>query len=365
MNILILNWRDPGNPKSGGAEVVIWKYAHHWLKNGNKVYWMGNRFKGSSETKNYKGLEIHRVGPELPFYNTPLMLIYYPMFLINAVLSTFKLTQEYKFDLVIDAIHGLPWFSPLYLKTKIVLFVCEVAGPIWDKMYPFPINLIGKILEKIVYLIYQQCEVWAISESTKNDVLGINSKINVKVIPLGINFADFKAQTKFDHPSAIFMARLVPMKGIESVLSAVVQIVKTFPNFKLFVVGGGNPEYLAKLNQIILENKIEKNVDFMGRAPDSVRNRLYAKCHFMIHPSHKEGFGLTVLEAGASGTPTIARKGSSMDELIEDKKDGLLFEHDSQIAPLFTKYFNSPQYRQMQKNALAKSKQYDWSKILV
>ena len=194
MNILILNWRDPANPKSGGAEVVIGKYAQHWMKNGDKVFWIGNRFKKSSQTENFRGLVIHRVRPELPFYNTPLMLIYYPIFLINAMFSAYKVSQKYKFDLIIDAIHGLPWFSPFYLNKKIVLFVCEVAGPIWDKMYPFPINLVGKVLEKIVYTIYQKCEVWAISESTKKDILKINPKLNVKVIPLGIDSSDFKMQ---------------------------------------------------------------------------------------------------------------------------------------------------------------------------
>ena len=93
------------------------------------------------------------------------------------------------------------------------------------------------------------------------------------------------------------MARLVPMKGIEAALLAVTQIVKRFPNFKLFVVGGGNKEYIEKLRQTIVGNNIEKNVEFMGRAPDSERNQLYAKCHFLIHPSFKEGFGLTVLES--------------------------------------------------------------------
>ena len=364
MNILILNWRDPANPKSGGAEIVIGKYAQHWMKKGDKVFWIGNRFKNAPKTDNLRGLEVHRVGPELPFYNTSLMLLFYPIFLVNAIFTVYKISQKHKFDLIIDAIHGLPWFSPLYLKKRIVLFVCEVAGPIWDKMYTFPINLVGKVLEKIVYILYQKCGIWAISESTKEDILTINPKLNVKVIPLGIDSSDFKVQKKFDFPSAIFMARLVPMKGIESALLAVIQIVRRFPNFKLFVVGGGNKEYVEKLKQTIFENNIKENVEFMGRASDLERNRLYAKCHFLIHPSFKEGFGLTVLEAGASGTPTIARKGSSIDELIDNGKDGLLFEQDSQIAQLFIKYFGIPKYHQMRKNALAKSKRYDWSKIL-
>ncbi|KKP80025.1 MAG: Glycosyltransferase, family 4, partial [Candidatus Levybacteria bacterium GW2011_GWB1_35_5] len=85
---------------------------------------------------------------------------------------------------------------------------------------------------------------------------------------------------------------------------------------------------------------------------------------FLIHPSFKEGFGLTVLEAAASGTPTIARQGSSMDELIESGKNGLLFSTDTQISKLFIKYFDNVKYQKLAKNALEMSRKYDWKQIL-
>lgn len=77
------------------------------------------------------------------------------------------IVRHQNINMVIDTIHGLPLFSPLYVRCRQVLWVCEVAGTIWDKMYPFPINWIGKILEKLVYILYRNSEIWAISESTK------------------------------------------------------------------------------------------------------------------------------------------------------------------------------------------------------
>lgn len=365
MNILILSWRDPSNPRSGGAEKVMLKYATHWTDAGHKVFWLGSRYGNLPINENVHGLIIHRVGPELKFYNTLTMLLTYPIFLINNIWIGWGIVRNQKIDLVVDAIHGLPLFSPLYVKGRKVLWVCEVAGTIWDKMYPFPINHIGKLLEKFVYSIYKNCEIWAISESTKRDILKINPNLKIKIIPLGIDTSKFKPVTKFNFPSAVFVARLVKMKGIESALKAAKDIASKLSKFKLFVVGDGDSGYVQELKDYVRANHLQKNVEFMGKISDQERNNLYSKCHFLIHPSFKEGFGLTVLEAAASGTPTIAKRGSSMDELIVNDKTGLLFDNDKQISPLFLKYFGSYEYVTLAGNTTRMSKKYDWERILI
>ena len=234
----------------------------------------------------------------------------------------------------------------------------------WDKMYPFPINWIGKILEKLVYILYRNSEIWAISESTKKDILKINQNLQIKVIPLGIDISKPAPVKKFSFPSALFVARLVRMKGIESALTAAKSISTNFPNFKLFVVGDGDANYIEELKKYVTLNGLQRNVEFLGKISNKQRNTLYSKCHFLIHPSFKEGFGLTVLEAAASGTPTIARSGSSMNELIKHGVNGLLFDHDDQISQFFIKYYGSQTYKKLVKSSIVLSKKYDWSLIL-
>ena len=77
-------------------------------------------------------------------------------------------------------------------KRRKVLWVCEVAGTIWDKMYPFPINHIGKFLERIVYLVYRNCEIWAISESTKETSSKNKPKFENKNYSFGNDISKFK-----------------------------------------------------------------------------------------------------------------------------------------------------------------------------
>ena len=362
MNILILNWRDPKNPRSGGAESVTFKYAAYWAGRGHQVIWICNSFPNCRLGETISRVRFIRIEPQLGFTVLQLFLTY-PLFLIHSIWTTLGLLRRQKFDLVIDEIHGLPFFTPLYCRIRTILWVCEVAGPIWDKMYPWPINQIGKILEKLIYQIYDGVETWAISENTRRDILALNSKANVKIIPLGVDQVARPKVHKNPFPSAVFLARLVKMKGVEVALQATRDISQNLSHFKLFLVGAGPVSYVQHLHKMVDDLNISKNVEFLGKVSESDKYEILARSHFLIHPSYREGFGLTVLEAGLVGTPTIARAGSSMDELIADKVSGLIFQSDSQIAKLFIHGFTGSKYKLLSQNAGITARTHLWSQI--
>src|SRR6185312_6565233 len=127
MNVLILNWRDPKNPKSGGAELVTQEHAKAWVKAGHSVIWFTSCFKGAKNEEMIDGVKVIRRGNALSVY---LLAPFFYFFSKN------------KFDVVIDEIHGIPFFTPLYVKkARKTAFIHEVAGEIWDYMYSFPVNI--------------------------------------------------------------------------------------------------------------------------------------------------------------------------------------------------------------------------------
>src|SRR3989344_2896557 len=363
MNILILNWRDPKNPRSGGAESVTFKYAAYWAGRGHQVTWICNSFPNYHPDETVSGVRFVRIGPQLGF-TVPQLFFTYPLFLIHAIWTTLGLLRHQKFDLVVDEIHGLPFFTPLYCRTRTILWVCEVAGPIWDKMYPWPVNQIGKILEKMIYQIYSGVETWAISENTRRDILTLNPKASVKIIPLGVDPIARHKVHKNPFPSAVFLARLVKMKGVEVALQATRDISQNLSHFKLFLVGAGPVSYVQHLHKMVDDLNISKNVEFLGKVSESDKYEILARSHFLIHPSYKEGFGLTVLEAGLVGTPTIARAGSSMDELIKNSVSGLIFQSDGQITDLFINWYSGDKYKFLSTNSRKMSKEFLWFNIL-
>ena len=62
MNILLLSWRDPKNPRSGGAEYVTFEHAKGWVKKGDHVTWFATRFYGSESKEVLDGVKIIRYG---------------------------------------------------------------------------------------------------------------------------------------------------------------------------------------------------------------------------------------------------------------------------------------------------------------
>src|SRR5258708_8108017 len=134
MKILILNWRDIKNPESGGAEIVTMEHAKAWIKNGHSVTWLASAFKDSAKEEIINSVRIVRRGNWITVF---------------LLAPFFYFFSKQKYDLVIDEIHGIPFFTPLYVRKPKIAFIHEVASNIWDYMYPFPINKIGKITERL------------------------------------------------------------------------------------------------------------------------------------------------------------------------------------------------------------------------
>jgi len=98
MNILILNWRDVGHPKSGGAELVTMEHAKCWVRSGHTVTWLTSWYTSGKKEEVREGVHIVRRAGSLTIY-------------LYAVL--FLLLKGKTFDVIVDEAHGFPFFSPL------------------------------------------------------------------------------------------------------------------------------------------------------------------------------------------------------------------------------------------------------------
>ena len=129
LKIVIFSWRGPGHPNLGGAEIVTHEHAKVWVKAGHKVTLFTSFFPGAREREIIDGVEIIRRGKGL----------------IGVHLEAWKWYRnlEDKPDIVFDHFHGIPFFTPLYVREKKVAFIHEVAKEVWFLSHlPFPKNLI-------------------------------------------------------------------------------------------------------------------------------------------------------------------------------------------------------------------------------
>lgn len=354
MKILILNWRDPKNPKSGGAEIVTIRHAEAWVKAGHEVTWLTGKFPNSLPQEDINGVKIIRKGTSLSIY---LIAPFYYFF------------SKQKFDLVIDQIHGLPFLTPLYVKEPKIAFIHEVAGEIWDYMYPFPINVLGKLSEKVYFPLYKKIHFWTDAPSTHDDLakFGIPKKNCHAILCPADDPPLTKLPSKEKTPTFLFVSRLVKMKGIERVIAAFSEIVKQLPQAKLWLIGGGEEVYVQKLKEQIKQQHLENNIIFWGFVPRRQKMELMSKAHILLHASVKEGWGLVVIEAASQATPAVVYNVAGLKDSVKNKKTGVVINENTpqemgkQAVKLYT---DQKRYKEFQKNCLDWAGSLKWNEIV-
>ena len=128
----------------------------------------------------------------------------------------------------------------------------------------------------------------------------------------------------------LFVGRLVPEKGVLTLLKAFQNISKQFPNEKLWIVGDGNQ--IVELQNFTENNKLQ-NVLFLGNKSREELQEIYANCKFSVVPSeYLEAYGNVILESFAFGKTVITSDLVGIKEEIEENHVGLTYSFKYQKA---------------------------------
>ena len=114
-------------------------------------------------------------------------------------------------------------------------------------------------------------------------------------------------------PFVLATGKISPRKNILGVMEAMAGLRATLPHH--LVIAGGDGWAVADVYAAIKRLGLEGRIHFPGFVSDAELATLYAEAAVYVHPSFYEGFGLTVLEAMAAGTPVIAADRSSLPEV--------------------------------------------------
>lgn len=351
MNILLFNWRDPKNSLSGGAEYVTLEHCKAWVNNGHRVTWFSSSYMKASETDVIDGISYVRRG--------------------NAITMFFHAWAYYRahakeFDVIVEEVHGIPFFAKLYSHKPIIVFIHEIAGVIWDAMYPIPVSWIGKLLERVFFLIYRKNYFWTDAVTTKKELMarGIREDHCV-AIPCPMNVKPVTTPPKKAIlPTFLFVGRIVRMKGVEDILNAFAQILRSYPTAMLWIVGDGDQAYIKFLHEKAKHNGFETRVKWWGRVDEEGKLRLMKSSHVLLHASIKEGWGLVVLEAASQGTPTIAYPSGGLNDTIIDGKTGILtvVPTPKAMADAAVRLLTETKtYARMQRKGIEWSTSFTWS----
>jgi glycosyltransferase involved in cell wall biosynthesis len=119
---------------------------------------------------------------------------------------------------------------------------------------------------------------------------------------------------------AMFVGRLVPWKGIRTLLLAWKSLSESIP---LIIVGDGP---LRREIETRVSQELPPVVSFTGRLPRAETIAAMRRARFLIFPSEwYEGFPMSIIEAFACSVPVICSKLGSMEEIVNDGQTGLHF----------------------------------------
>ena len=308
MNILILSWRDIRSSRAGGAEVLTHEIATRLVRRGDHVTLFTSRGNGATAEEQIDGVRVVRRGSELT------TRLFAPRF-----------SRGQAWDVVVEEINTLPYFSPLWSRTRTLLFIPQLAREVWWHEAPFPLAALGYASEPIYLSAYRNTEAVTISDSTVSDLRQIGLRAPIHVIPMASSAPALSALPRKEPAGRlIIVGRLVPSKRVHDSIRALAELRRHHRGARLTIVGEG-PER-ASLEALARGLDVSDAVELVGKVSESEKARLLQDADILVACAVREGWGLTVTEAARVGTPCVCYRIPGLRDSVVDGRTGLLTE---------------------------------------
>ncbi|MFH0837165.1 MAG: glycosyltransferase family 4 protein [Candidatus Aenigmatarchaeota archaeon] len=337
----------------GGAERQFYEVASRLAKKHQvHVFTLNLDNQPSEEILN--NIHIHRFGLKHSMKKRSLLA------LASFFLKTpFFLKELKKFDIIhANQIAGLFSFFRYFIKKPFLLTIHDLYWNQWKKYYRFPFYYMGKAIELFYSKLYYS-GIITVSEESARKIKKLGFKPNTYIIPNGIDFDHInKTKTKKSN-HLVYVGRLVNYKNVDKIIQSMPAINKLFPKLELHIIGTGDQKpHLEKL-----ANKLNANVKFLGYVSEEEKFQELKSAQAFISMSSVEGFGISVLEAMASGTPVVIKTLPCYDEFC-DSKNSLRITEQELSKTIINLIKNKSLQKTLTANGLATAKQFDWNNVV-
>ena len=296
--ILYLSWRDRENPEAGGSETFVERTSAVMSEHGAAVTIFSARFPGAARTSWHDAVKVVRGGNRFTCYAAGLWHL---------------LRHRRAYDVVIDVQNGVPfWAAAIRRVTRVpvIAVVHHVHEDQWRTFFPRPVAAFGWWLEsRVAPWVFRRSRYITVSKATRSELVGLGvDRERIDLIYSGNDqpedLASYAQLPRTPEPSITVLGRLVPHKQVEIAIETVAQLRPHFPGLQLNVVGAG--AWQSSLERLVAERGLTDAVRFLGFVDEPTKHRVLATSWLVMMPSYKEGWGLTIVEAGLHGTPSVA-----------------------------------------------------------
>jgi glycosyltransferase involved in cell wall biosynthesis len=238
----------------------------------------------------------------------------------------------------------------------------HIHGPMWDQILPGPLGPAGRFLETRLAPPWYRRGLTVTGASTSREELietGFRAH-RVVAVPYGVDDRFSPGGQKSSQPSVVAVGRLAPVKRFDRVIDAAVEAHRSVPDLTLTIVGRGPLE--EELRQHIARRGAGDFVRLAGRVDDQALIDLYRSSWLVVSGSLAEGWGLSLTEGAACGTPAVATDINGHRNSVHHGVTGVLAPADRLGSELARVLQDRPLIDRLAEHALAWGSSLTWER---
>ena len=308
----MLAWRDLLDPEAGGSEVHAAKVAQAWAEAGLDVTMRTSSAAGHPAYSQRDGYRVIRKSGR------------YAVFPRAAVSGLIGRTGPR--DGLVEVWNGMPFFSPLWARSPRVVILHHVHAEMWRMVIkPAALAKVGELIEfRLAPPVYRRSRLITLSDSSRDEIvemLGMQCS-RIDVVPPGVDERFSPGGVRSERPLVVAVGRLVPVKRFDRLVDVLLGLKAEHPDLEAVIVGEG-------YERAALEGQIEAAgaqgwLRLPGRLSDDDLLALYRRAWLLTSTSAREGWGMTITEAGACGTPAVVTDIAGHRDAIDHEVSGVL-----------------------------------------
>jgi glycosyltransferase involved in cell wall biosynthesis len=233
----------------------------------------------------------------------------------------------------------------------------------WNMTLPPKLATVGRTLEStIAPKFYRRTPIVTLSNSSKHelvDELGFKQSM-VHVVPPGIDPRFTPGGDPSPTPLVVAVGRLVPVKRFEMLVESIVELRTRHPRIEAVIVGEGYRR--EALEAQIREAGAERYISLPGRITDDEVIDLYRRAWVLASASAREGWGMTLTEAAACGTPAVVTRIAGHADAVAEGRSGLLADGRDELTAGIDRVLSDSVLRtRLSMGALAHAEHFTWA----
>jgi glycosyltransferase involved in cell wall biosynthesis len=315
--IQLIAWRGLDDPEAGGSEVHAAKIAEAWAHAGIDVTMRTSSAAGHTRAGMRDGYRTIRKSGRYTVF---------PRTAASGILG-----RTGSGDGLVEIWNGMPFFSPVWSRCPSIVLLHHVHAEMWRMVLkPAALARIGELIEfRLAPPFYRKSRILTLSESSKTEIielLGMRAD-RVDVVPPGISPSFRPGGTRSPDPLVIGVGRLVPVKRFHLLVSALVALRERHPTLEAVIAGEGYER--AALEAQVHAAGADAWLHLPGRIDDAELLALYQRAWVLASTSLREGWGMTITEAAACGTPAVVTDIAGHRDAVSPGRSGLFAPADA------------------------------------